>query len=518
MTSPGHVFVVRGRLENLDHDAVVLPSDRSFTVEPVWDPLLTADCAATSSSASVLRPATWGEQRWGRVRPGEGEAAHPAVWFVDVVAERGGEQLSEQARGMLARVEAALADIAAADVVPGSGRPRPLVALPALGVGGGGFGDVRGQVVRGLLGTCERVAAEHGVDIAVVALRASDYAAFQHARRESETHVIPLDEDRLALARDLAARAREGSLALFVGAGVSMGAGLPSWDGLVREVRRGTGADDDEDLTRIPILDQAELLARRLEGRLGEAVADITRRVTRYALGHAFLAALGCREAVTTNYDDLYERAAHDAGEQVVPVIPFEDVHPSAPWLLKMHGDVAHPERIVLTRSDFVGFDASSRPMGSVLQALLLTRHLLVVGASMTDDNFLRLAHEVLAFRTTHRGAEPQPLLGTVVTLRPDPLKAELWRDRFHYVAAADADAPDGEPARRLAIFLDTVAMFAAPASHLADPRYEYLLSDDDRAIAHHARELAQHLGPEPDGRWDVLRDALRRTGAAPGP
>ena len=39
-----------------------------------------------------------------------------------------------------------------------------------------------------------------------------------------------------------------------------------------------------------------------------------------------------------------------------------------------------------LTRSQFVGFDAASAPSGAVLQALLLSKHLLVVGTSSPSD------------------------------------------------------------------------------------------------------------------------------------
>src|SRR5690606_11665136 len=129
-------------------------------------------------------------------------------------------------------------------------------------------------------------------------------------------------------------------------------------------------------------LDRAELLRRALGEEFGDAVAEEAARVDRYAITHSLLAALGCREIVTTNYDELYERAAADLdGTDGVPVRPYEEPRGGRPWVLKMHGDVHDPAGIVLTRSDFVRYDSRSRPMGSVVQALLLTRHLLVVGA-----------------------------------------------------------------------------------------------------------------------------------------
>ncbi|GAA2725638.1 hypothetical protein CAE01nite_20340 [Cellulomonas aerilata] len=432
------------------------------------------------------------------------------VWFVDVADRSSGTALKEQARQALDRVRETLADIADSGIGPASGRPRPLVALPTLGVGGGGFDQVRGFVVDGLIRVCEEAVEAAEIDVVIVAATASDYAAFQQHRRVISEHPVHIGVDGLEQARTLATKVRDGSIALFLGAGVSMSAGLPSWGGLIEELA-GTHATDV--LSLASPLDQAELLQERL-GNLQAQVADLISEKRRYGLNHALLAALGCREAVTTNYDHLYERAMADAGQRVVPVLPFENPAPEAPWLLKMHGDVAHPHSIVLTRSDFVGYHARSGPLGAVVQALLLTKHLLVVGASMTDDNFLRLAHEVLAFRAANRGenGESSPL-GTVLTLDPQPVKAELWRNRFDYVAASVPSADDGVLARRLAIFLDSIAMHAAEPRHLADPRYDYLLDDDGRAIAEAARELAKVIDARAAGGWEALRRTLEQHG-----
>lgn len=81
----------------------------------------------------------------------------------------------------------------------------------------------------------------------------------------------------------------------------------------------------------------------------------------------------------------------HDGGRPVTSVMPWRDATPGHPWILKMLGDVARPDSIVLTRRHFVRCDAATRPAGSMLQALLLTRHLLFVGASLNDDNVSRL-------------------------------------------------------------------------------------------------------------------------------
>ncbi|WP_410908168.1 SIR2 family protein, partial [Priestia sp. SIMBA_032] len=68
----------------------------------------------------------------------------------------------------------------------------------------------------------------------------------------------------------------------------------------------------------------------------------------RYGLAPALLASLGSREAITLNYDELFETASDDAG---VPrsVIP-DGAGEHDDWLLKLHGSVTDPDSIVLTR------------------------------------------------------------------------------------------------------------------------------------------------------------------------
>ncbi|WP_435747521.1 SIR2 family protein [Nocardioides sp. SYSU DS0663] len=473
MSSASHLFVVRGRIETVVHDAAVVPTDDQGEVADHWRPVVDGG---------------------------------PPVWFVSV-----GNGDGLPAEELVRRVVAAVDEVAAAGLPPASNRVKPVLAVPVLGLEGGGHDRDRGEVVQALLAGLAEAVARVDLDVALVVPDASVHAAAQHVR--ARLGPPGLDPRLAEEARRLGDLARRGRLALLLGAGVSVPAGLPSWGDMLATLAERTGHVDVARAPGLTLLDQAQLLERRVPD-LGEQVAAICGEHHRGSLAHALLASLGCREAVTTNYDGLYEAAVRAAGGELA-VLPWDDAAtsptPAGPsaWVLKLHGDVEHPDGIVLTRRDVVRFDARVRPAGSMLQTLALTRHLLVVGASMTDDNVVRLLQEVQAHREDH-GMDGE--IGTVLDVDGDEARGELWAGQLRWLSVPGARVE--ERARMLEVLLDAVAAEAADdACWLLDPRFAGLLDEEGRELAELGRRLRARVedrGPE----WRPLGRALDRLGA----
>ena len=87
-----------------------------------------------------------------------------------------------------------------------------------------------------------------------------------------------------------------GDLALFIGAGASAGAGVPSWATLLRNValEAGMTAAEVDMCLKLPCLDQAKVMSLRLgsTGALAEAIAAQINKVLRFSLQHALLVQL----------------------------------------------------------------------------------------------------------------------------------------------------------------------------------------------------------------------------------
>ena len=160
-----------------------------------------------------------------------------------------------------------------------------------------------------------------------------------------------------------------------------------------------------------------------------------------------------------------------------------------------------------------VRYDAANRPSAALLQSLLLTKTLLVVGASMTDDNVIRLAHEVQDYRRVHQ-PDADNTFGTVLDVSNDQLRAQLWEKQLDWVSLFDPALGNGYRLQEL--FLDRVAFYASrDSSWLLDERFEGLLAEEgDRVLARTARQLLAALPSDPHGPWHPLRERLQGMGA----
>jgi hypothetical protein len=235
------------------------------------------------------------------------------------------------------------------------------------------------------------------------------------------------------------------------------------------------------------------------------------------SLAHALIAGLPVTEYVTTNYDPLLELAAADVGRRLA-VLPFEEAAPGSPWLLKLHGDAAHPDSVVLTREQYLSGDSRSALAG-VLQSLLLTRHVLFVGTSMLDDDLIRIAHQV---RTALAGGGEggRRRAGTVLALSEDPVRARLWERDVDTVAMAPADVPAPDAARRLEVLLDLLGCLSSrPAGYLLDPAYRGLLDEEETALSAALCRVAEETAGASGESWagQEVRELLTRLGHSAG-
>ncbi len=512
----GHVFVVRADVRRLVCDAWLLPSDSRPYVVPAWfgpppDPspstaawLLTFRDAVARACAT---PFAVGEL----TRPVDARSPSGAVPILTHTATASSEVDWAHLRAAVASfVDSARQQGRSG---PAASRRVPLLAVPAIGTGEGGAASVKGEALERLLDVLGEQAVD--VDIALV-VRSDAMAAALRAHRRHPEHMQPVIQE-LGLhlwesASALAGRVRRGEVVLFTGAGTGVPAGLPTWSGLLREL--AGDAADDPDLDSLSALDKAAIIERRL-GRSGlvDAIAAAV-STDHYAISHALLANLPVRESATLNYDELFETAATDAGRRLA-VLPYERPGDGFDgWLLKMHGCVREGRRedIVLTRSDYLSLSQHRAALTGLLQAMLVTRHMLFVGFGLGDEHFHAVVHDVR--RALHSGdSTTKEAFGTALVLRPQPAAELVWADDLDLLTMGGDD-----PARRMEVFLDRLANESDQGwQHVLDDSFTSALEPAELALRGYLQQLiAARAVLEPGGAWPAVTAMLQRFGWEP--
>lgn len=232
--------------------------------------------------------------------------------------------------------------------------------------------------------------------------------------------------------KEYPAALHDGSAAVFIGAGVSMAAGYPSWTTLLQDIGEELGikSSDIHDLAAL-----AQWHIRESGGATG------VRNVIRQEIGKdrplpeavEIIARLPLRHLWTTNYDRLAERAFAAINRPLDVVSGAKDLSlrttPGAARLYKMHGSVDRLDDVVISTDDYELYRARRGAFLTLLQAHLSSMSVLFVGLSLTDPNI----RQVLALiRESFTEAPPEHF----AILRPPKRDDYASEDEFTARAA----------------------------------------------------------------------------------
>lgn len=287
-----------------------------------------------------------------------------------------------------------------------------------------------------------------------------------------------------------------GECMVFVGAGLSLAAGMPSWQRLVDHLRAGV-PDCPKEASFTQIAEFYEILHDR-EG-LQDAVCKLIPAEAEPTAMHRYLMQLRPRRIFTTNYDLLLEKAAEQEGLKaaVIRTDSDRDLDEADIKIVKLHGDILAPDRIVITSSNYDEFVHDRPGLAGLLKAEIQFRTSLFLGYGFGDPNL----HMLLAAIRRESGDERPPVYSVQLGL------SNLTRSWF---------------AKRQ---LQVVDLPADPGTEAADASVEGWMSSLVREVSL-AREVAQTkaalmppLGRLParparfmrDEEMDDVFDALRR-------
>ncbi len=190
----------------------------------------------------------------------------------------------------------------------------------------------------------------------------------------------------------------------LLGAGISRNAStrdgtlIPLWPDLGELLAKDVLDFDTNDPVEAISSYEQEYLRPRLVERISELLLIGEATPGRV---HATFCRIPFDIVCTTNIDFLLEDQYTLLGKSCVPLI--DETHLStnlkkgATALLKVHGDVHHPDRLIVTESDYDRFLTDYPLVATYLSNLLITRTPVLIGYSLNDPDFRQIMHVVSA-------------------------------------------------------------------------------------------------------------------------
>jgi hypothetical protein len=212
---------------------------------------------------------------------------------------------------------------------------------------------------------------------------------------------------------DLIKQIKDGNCVVFVGAGLSQGAGLPNWTGLLHRMI-DWAAEHGVDMS-----DRAELESYIGEGKLLMVAEEMRERLVdddfrRFMVetfrgpgleptdAHELIPGIKFCAALTSNYDILLETAYTLEWKKTPPIFIHSDyaelsgsLRSDEFYIIKVHGTIDRMDTIILGLSDYREIMFASEAYRRHLEILFSTKTVLFLGFSLTDREIILLLDEL---------------------------------------------------------------------------------------------------------------------------
>ncbi len=192
-----------------------------------------------------------------------------------------------------------------------------------------------------------------------------------------------------AFINDYVNEIKEGNASLFVGAGISKGAGYVDWKGLLSDIASALDLNIE---TEYDLLSIAQYhVNKNGRTRINKKILEEFTEEAKETENHRIIARLPLQTIWTTNYDNLiedtcakYDKIVDD--KHSVKQL-FHNKSKRDLVLYKMHGDVDFPDEAILTKEDYEGYYHTHEPFITALGGELITKTFLFIGFSFSDPN-----------------------------------------------------------------------------------------------------------------------------------
>lgn len=197
---------------------------------------------------------------------------------------------------------------------------------------------------------------------------------------------------------EIASRCQNNEAALFLGAGMSSEAGLPSWKKLFEPLARELGIDLDT--TNYQLYDIAQFYANdKGISQLHKRVSAEINKIDETSETLDELTNLQCNSIWTTNFDKVIENNYYKKGkrtniihseENLVSVELNKNIN-----IFKMNGDIDNLKHAIITKKDLEEYVEKHKLLLTFFKRELVVKSFLFIGYSFTDSLVLPCISEL---------------------------------------------------------------------------------------------------------------------------
>lgn len=204
--------------------------------------------------------------------------------------------------------------------------------------------------------------------------------------------------DRKEFVKEIAVKCQNNEAALFLGAGMSSNAGLPSWKKLFEPLAGEIGIDLNN--TSYQLYDIAQFYANNKGiSQLHKKISSEINKIDETSETLDELTNIQCNSIWTTNFDKVIENNYYKKGkrtniihseENLVNVELNKNIN-----IFKMNGDIDNLKHAIITKGDLEAYNEKHKLLLTFFKRELVVKCFLFIGYSFTDSLVLSCISEL---------------------------------------------------------------------------------------------------------------------------